>query len=384
MLPLAVGLCLVAVIGVLIWWLLVRDDEPAAVPVVPTGEATVSAEALDFGDLDVGRRSGAAPVTLSNGTAEAIRVEDVSVSGAAGDDYAVVTDGCLSARLDPGDACSVSVRFVPTETGARHASLVFSLDGGPGERSVDLRGAGAGRATLVVGATRLDYGERPLDAPAEAREVALTNVGTVPVRITRAAITGPAADDFETVQKAGCLAARTVDPGSACVIRVAFVPADVGARAASLLVAHSGDGGPVRVRLHGTGAGVADPRLSPATVDLDRIEVGAASPARTVTVTNAGTADLPLAWVAVAGGDSGDFELAPGGTCAAGATLGPAASCTVRVRFAPETPGRRAAFLVVAGAETFVEAELRGTGVAFEPPSPETVPPATTAGEIEP
>lgn len=368
----------------LIWWLLVRGDEPVAVPIVPAGEVIVSADALDFGDTDVGRRSETAAVTLSNETVNAIRVEDVAVSGDAGDDYTVVTDGCLSARLDPGGACNVSVRFAPTETGARHASLVFSLEGGPGERSVDLRGAGVGRATLVVGATRLDYGERPLGTQPEARELALTNVGTLPARVTRVAITGQAANDFTVAQKAGCLAARTLDPGAGCVIRVAFVPADVGARAASLLVAHTGDGGPVRVRLLGTGVGIAEPRLTPATVELGRVELGATSSTRAVTLTNAGTADLPLAWVAVAGGDSGEFELAPGGTCEAGATIGPNASCTVRVRFVPETPGLRRASLVIAGTGTFVEAQLQGTGVAVEPPPRETAPPAGTAGEIEP
>lgn len=358
-------------VGLLIWWLLVRDGEPAAAPLVPAGEVTVSSRALDFGDADVGRRTAAVSVVLSNGTAGAVRVEDVSVGGGASHDYVMVTDGCLSARLDPGDACSVSVRFVPTSTGARHASLVFSLDGGPGERSVDLRGAGVGSAALVAGVARLDYGEHPLGAEAEAREIVLTNVGTLPARVIRVAVTGPAARDF-TPQKTGCLAARTIDPGSACVIRVAFVPADVGARVASLLVARTGDGGPVKVRLLGTGVGAADPRLSPGTVELGRVEVGATSAIRAVTLTNAGTADLPLVWVAVAGGDSGEFELAPGGTCKAGAAIGPGAGCTARVRFVPEAPGHRRAALVVAGEGTFLETELRGTGVAVEPPPAET------------
>jgi hypothetical protein len=320
-------------------------------------------------------------VVLSNGTNGAVRVEDVAVGGDASDDYAVATDGCLSARLDPGDACSVSVRFVPTETGSRPASLVFSLEGGPRERSVDLRGAGVGRSTLVVGVTRLDYGERPLDAEAETRDFALTNAGTLPVRVTRVAVTGPAADDFTPAPKAGCLAARTIEPGTACVIRVGFVPASVGGRAATLLVAHTGEGGPARVRLLGTGVGAADPRLSPSTVELGRVELGDAGAVRTVTLTNAGVADLPIAWIAVAGGDSGEFELAPGGSCAAGATVAPTGSCTVRVRFVPEAPGQRSASLVVASGQAFADATLVGTGVAPEPPPAQTT---TTPVETAP
>jgi hypothetical protein len=365
----------VAVVVVVIWWLLVRDDEPAAAPLVPAGEVTLSSELLDFGDADLGRRSAVATVVLSNGTNEAIRVEDVALAGEANDDYAVVTDGCLSARLRPGDACSVSVRFRPTETGARPAELVFSLDGGPGEREVELRGAGVGRAALVVGSTRLDYGERPLTAEAALRELALTNVGTLPVRVARVAVTGPAADDFRPAAKAGCLASRTIEPGTACVIRVAFRPAAAGARAATLLVAHSGGGGPARIQLLGTGVGTADPRLSLAVLDLGRVELGAASATRTVTLTNAGVEELPIEWIAVAGGDSGEFELAPGGTCVPGSPLEPDASCTARVRFVPELAGRRRASLVFAGAGGFVEAELRGTGVAPPPAQQEEAPP---------
>jgi hypothetical protein len=145
-----------------------------------------------------------------------------------------------------------------------------------------------------------------------------------------------------------------------------------------LLVAHTGEGGPARVRLLGTGMGAADPQLTPATVELGRVEVGDASAVRTVTFTNAGAGDLALAWIAVAGGDSGDFELSPGGTCRPGATIGPNAACTARVRFVPEAAGPRRASLVLAGEGTFVEAELVGTGVAVEPPLPETTTPAET------
>jgi hypothetical protein len=49
----------------------------------------------------------------------------------------------------------------------------------------------------------------------------------------------------------------------------------------------------------------------------------------------------------------------------------------------PESPGRRSASLVLASNGTFVEAALRGTGVAPEPLPQETTAPAgtTTAAE---
>jgi hypothetical protein len=381
-LPLIVGLLLVAAVVFLIWWLLVRDPAEEAAPLVRSGEVALSVERLDFGDVEVGRRSATQRVVLTNATSAAVRIEDVGLDGDAEDDYSIAGDDCVSARLDTGDSCSISVRFEPSEPGARSASLVLSLDGGPGERRVELGGAGAGHPAVVVGPSQLEFGERLLDAKPEVREVSVTGVGSLPVRVSRVAISGDGASAFTPSRRAGCLARRTIEPGESCVVPVAFDPAAPGVRTATLLLAHTGDGSPARVRLHGVGAGAAAPELSPTLVQLGRIDVGSSSSPRTVTVRNGGTATATVAWIAVVSGDAGEFELAGGAGCAAGIELEPGASCTARVRFRPEAAGPRESLLVVASDGRFVEAELRGTGRAPPPePSPE---PAVTDVVIGP
>ena len=363
-LPLIIGLVLVAAVVFLIWWLLVRDPTEEAAPLVRTGEIALSIDRLDFGDVEVGRRSATQGVTMTNATSQALRIEDVDLEGNMASDYSIAADNCASARLDVGDACAVIVRFEPAEPGASSALLVLSLDGGPGERRVELTGAGAGEPVAVLGPSQLDFGERAHDARPEALEVTITSVGSLPVRVSRVAISGDAASDFAPARRAGCLVTRTVEPGESCVLRIAFDPGELGVRTGVLLVAHNGEGSPARVRLTGTGAGAPSTELSPTLVLLGRTDVGRASAPRTVTVRNAGTTTETVRWVAVVSGDAGEFELAAEGTCAVSAELEPGAACTALVRFRPESAGLRRSLLVVAVGERFVEAELRGTGRA--------------------
>jgi hypothetical protein len=64
-----------------------------------------------------------------------------------------------------------------------------------------------------------------------------------------------------------------------------------------------------------------------------------------VTLTNTGTAVLTIASIAIAGANPGDFAIAAK-TC--GATLAPAASCTVDVAFTPTARHARSGILSIA------------------------------------
>lgn len=62
-------------------------------------------------------------VTLTVGTGEITRLRTV---GADADDFLLSGDGCVGEDLDPGETCTVRVRFSPSATGARHAQLRIS------------------------------------------------------------------------------------------------------------------------------------------------------------------------------------------------------------------------------------------------------------------
>jgi hypothetical protein len=107
--------------------------------------------------------------------------------------------------------------------------------------------------------------------------------------------------------------------------------------------------------------------------------VGSTGAARTVTVTNTGSAPLRVTGVATAGAASDDFLLT-GDTCTnASVASDGEASCTVRVRFSPSAAGARTAALRLAlrGGGSF-DVPLSGTGDAGDDAPPATPTPATT------
>ncbi|HEU5143338.1 MAG TPA: choice-of-anchor D domain-containing protein [Solirubrobacterales bacterium] len=130
-------------------------------------------------------------------------------------------------------------------------------------------------------------------------------------------------------------------PGASCQISVDFDPSTPGAKEGTLQVAsHGGLAPQASVELSGRGAG---PELSvaPSTHEYPALPLGAVSPPHTFTVTNTGSLDLTLSWLATVTyihGDEDQFEVS-GGSCAPDQVLAPGGTCTVEVRFAPTRPG---------------------------------------------
>ena len=93
-----------------------------------------------------------------------------------------------------------------------------------------------------------------------------------------------------------------------------------------------------------TAAGAFGPALSlsPANLAFASQAIGTASPPRTITVTNTGSAALSIPSVSV----TGDFSETD--TCA-GASIAPGAGCSVQVVFLPSTVGSRTGVLTVYG-----------------------------------
>ena len=106
----------------------------------------------------------------------------------------------------------------------------------------------------------------------------------------------------------------------------------------------------------------ANVTISGAPITFDSQPIGTASPPRTVTLTNSGTATLNIASVMVAGPHAADFVLT--NTC--GSLLAPGASCTATVTFKPSAAGNRTASVNItddaAGSPHIIP--VSGTGIA--------------------
>ena len=108
--------------------------------------------------------------------------------------------------------------------------------------------------------------------------------------------------------------------------------------------------------------------LSPDSLAFASRLVGSPSPAKTVTVANAGAANLSLSAITVTGANAADF--ATGGTCTGATVLAPAEACSIDVTFTPGGLGERSASLDILSndpANPTRSASLGGTGVATAP-----------------
>ena len=203
-----------------------------------------------------------------------------------------------------------------------------------------------------------DFGNQTVATTSAAKVVTIESVGTTPLAITGATVSGANAADFTVVN--GCPAALPV--AARCTMTVTFRPGAVGARTATLNVT-SGAALPSSVPLTGTGlpvVGVPVASVTPASLTFPAAGLGVTSAAQTVTVTNTGNADLTVTGATITGAAAVDFAatnnclaLVPQGT-----------SCTVSVTFTPTTGGARAASLSITTNGGNATVALNGTGTA--------------------
>jgi hypothetical protein len=110
--------------------------------------------------------------------------------------------------------------------------------------------------------------------------------------------------------------------------------------------------------------------VSPTSVAFGTVQTGTASGARSVTVTNSGSAALPIIGITFSGASASRFSQT--NTC--GASLPVGSTCTINVVFTPISSGYVWATLNVSGSGVTHTAMVNGTGIV-----PFTVSPATLA-----
>jgi hypothetical protein len=121
--------------------------------------------------------------------------------------------------------------------------------------------------------------------------------------------------------------------------------------------------------------------LSPASVTFSNQNMGSASAAQNVTLSNTGTAALNVSSIAIGGTNAGDFAQA--NTC--GASVAAGANCAISVTFTPAAMGTRSASLAVTdnGSGSPHDVSLGGTGLAAAtPPGAYTLEVTATSGGV--
>ncbi|MFG6486218.1 choice-of-anchor D domain-containing protein [Roseateles sp. BYS78W] len=210
--------------------------------------------------------------------------------------------------------------------------------------------------------------------------VVVSNTGTAALTLSAISLSGTAAASYALgTGSSACAAGGSVAAGASCTVYVTFKPQAAGTLAASLVLTHNASGGSTTVALSGTGSAVPAPviALSASTLDLGSSVVGTAAAAKSVTVSNTGTAALNFSALTLGGSDASAFSLT--GSCAVGQAVAAGASCTLTLGFTPSRIGTHSASLSIAsnasnGAQTLT---LAGTGTAVPAPvaarSPATI-----------
>lgn len=175
-----------------------------------------------------------------------------------------------------------------------------------------------GQATMTPASA--DFGSVPVYFNSAPKVFTWTNQSTFSASVTSVTATG----DYSATAS-GC---ASVASQASCQISVTFKPTALGTRPGVLSVGTSSQ----TLTADLTGIGVPDLTVSPTSLDFGNLDVGA-SLSKTVTVTNAASAGVPMTALVT----SGDYSVAS----ACPSTVPAMSSCTLTVTFKPTASGTR-------------------------------------------
>ena len=273
--------------------------------------------------------------------------------------------------------CGALVELVSNDNagGGRQSQVSFTADGSNTYYVVvEPRNNGAG-GTMVfhvqgsspvsLAPTNLVFGSQFVGTTSAVQTVTFQNSSLVSVDVANVTVGGANPSDFAISENC----TGVIPPGSNCTIAVVFTPTANGLRTAQLIVNDDATGGPHTATLSGTGLTPLPAVCGSANaLSFGSVTVGFTSAAKSVTITNCGTAALVISNSAtITGANAGDFAFSS--DLCSGTSIAPGGTCTFGVTFTPSANGARTASLMFSdnaiGSPHSVS--LSGTGAAPAP-----------------
>lgn len=327
----------------------------------PVAATAVAAQiALTPGSHDFGiqrtNESTSTGFQLTNTGEAFVQVGSTGIGGPDTGNFWTENAECWSGRrLDPGESCNLRVYFNAWDAVAYHAELQAYANGA--SAGAALTGTG-GQARLEPEANPIALGDATVGGAGSVHTIQLANNGNIAGGYFIGVIAGGDAGSFELLDES--CTGRMLAPGDTCLAHVRLAPLSVGAKVARLAFFGDGEGGTL-VQLEGNGVAPAL-TLLPGSYDFGSLAAGTRGEAHAFAVRNDGADPLELGAVKLVGADPDQFVVS-GDECD-DSTLAPGAECLVRLRFAPETPGVKAARLRVGSDAGPLFAELSGGDLA--------------------
>ena len=105
--------------------------------------ASFNPASVDFGNQNLGVVSASKTVRITSSGGVDLHIKSVAIANEQyKQEFQRSTDSCSGKTIASGKSCTVDVVFKPGATGARSASLVFTMDTEPGSKSIVLNGQG--------------------------------------------------------------------------------------------------------------------------------------------------------------------------------------------------------------------------------------------------
>lgn len=304
---------------------------------------TLSATSFTFAPQAVNTQSAAQTLTITSSGNAPVTISSVVVSG----DF-VESDTCTGQTLAAGTTCAVQLRFAPAAVGTRNGLLTVFANVAGGQATATLTGTGTSAAAIVLTPASLTFAATIVNQTNTAQIVTVSNTGGTTSALATPVLTG----DFQfTANTCG----PTLAPQTGCSLAIAFTPTASGARTGTLTVVD--DAGTQTATLIGTGDAPATDALAPLSLTFPAQQIGTASAAQQVLLTNAGDVALTLVNASIS---SGAFTA----TSACGTSLAAHSTCAINVAFVPTTTGATSGVLTVSDQFRVQTVSLSGTGVA--------------------
>ena len=351
--------------------------------VTGAGPITINPSPLTFASVAVGSTS-LLNLTVKNGSLTTpVTAASYTLTGTDASQFVVVSDTVSSSTIAANGTANLGIRFVPTSTGAKTATITVSGTFGAVTETatVILNGTGGTPAqlTATLGATFADTAINAIGSPVT---VTVSNaVGSVPT----SNITYSATGEFTitppgTATQGTCGASNSTPIAAAgtCTILVWFKPVvglGLGKRTGTLTVSASNAG---TVLLGLTANASAQVTASPSTLqDFGSVAFGDnTSATKTITFTNNASkaATLTVTLIDNAANptksDPSQFTVVTN-TCAAGIVDGLGGTCAVTLQMLPNAAGVAFATLHAEDhgntnnpGDQFAEVDITGTGLA--------------------
>lgn len=306
-----------------------------------SGMMQLTPTSLSFGSQALDEPGPSRSLSMRNTGNGNLTVSALRLEGA----FRRVGGSCAAALplvLAAGEACTLELAFTPTTIGEQNGALVLASDAPDSPHRIALSGTGLA-STLSTSPSSLSFGQQQLGSSSTARTITLSSSGNLSLTLNQLSLSGP----FERVGGTCALTLPlTLAPGASCSVSVRFKPTWAGPIRGALRISSDAYAAPPSVLLSGEGL---TPVLGfgPTHLSFGLQSLGEVGPSRPITLTNPGNAPLTINALSLSAG----FEQVSGGSCPTNfpQSLAPGTSCSLLVRFAPDSFGQITGSLTVIG-----------------------------------